>query len=203
MQVFSANDCHRQALILTYLVNRFLFLCCVSRVFIQVSEKACGHPLCQHTSTAWILVRPRHNAVSSSTCFSRTGTNSLSQFPTLILHSSSSTDLYHVHSRLKQKSEGRPFSQLPTLPVLCMEDERERGEFKEIVSLTYFKVAQWVKNMPAIQEMQIRSLGWEDTLEKEMAAHSQYSCLKNPMDREAWWTIVYGVQRVRHDCERK
>ena len=81
--------------------------------------------------------------------------------------------------------------------------ERERGEFKEIVSLTYFKVAQWVKNMPAIQEMQIRSLGWEDTLEKEMAAHSQYSCLKNPMDREAWWTIVYGAQRVRHDCERK
>ena len=63
--------------------------------------------------------------------------------------------------------------------------ERERGEFNEIVSLTYFKVAQWVKNMPAIQEMQIRSLSWEDPLEKEMAAHSQYSCLKNPMDREA------------------
>ena len=94
---------------------------------IQVSGKAYGHPLCQHTSTAWILVRPQQTAVSSSTGFSRTGTNSLSQFPTLIFHSSSSTDLYHVHSRLKQESEGRPFSQLPTLPVLCMEDKRERG----------------------------------------------------------------------------
>ena len=127
MQASSANDCHGQALILTYSVNRFLFLCCVSRVFIQVSGKAYGHPLCQHTSTAWILVRPQQTAVSSSTGFSRTGTNSLSQFPTLIFHSSSSTDLYHVHSRLKQESEGRPFSQLPTLPVLCMEDKRERG----------------------------------------------------------------------------
>ena len=27
----------------------------------------------------------------------------------------------------------------------------------------------------------------------------QYSCLKNPMDREAWWAIVYGLQKVRHD----
>ena len=27
----------------------------------------------------------------------------------------------------------------------------------------------------------------------------QYSCLGNPMDREAWWAIVIGSQRVRHD----
>ena len=181
----SVNDCHRQALILTYSMNRFLFLCCVSRVFIQLSGKACGHPLCQDTSTVCILVRPQQTAVSSSTCFSRTGTISLSQFPALILDSSSSTDLYHVHSRLKQESEDRPFSQLPTLPILCMEDKRERGEFNQTVSLTYFKVAQWVKNMPAKQEMEIRSLGREDPLEKEMAAHSQYSWLENPMDREA------------------
>ena len=26
----------------------------------------------------------------------------------------------------------------------------------------------------------------------------QYSCLENPMDREAWWATVHGVQRVRH-----
>ena len=29
-----------------------------------------------------------------------------------------------------------------------------------------------VKNLPAMQEMQVRSLGWEDPLEKEMATHS-------------------------------
>ena len=27
----------------------------------------------------------------------------------------------------------------------------------------------------------------------------QYSCLENPMDREAWWATVHGVARVRHD----
>ena len=33
-------------------------------------------------------------------------------------------------------------------------------------------VAQMVKNLPAMQELQVQSLGWEDTLEKEMAIHS-------------------------------
>ena len=27
----------------------------------------------------------------------------------------------------------------------------------------------------------------------------KYSCLENPMDREAWWAMVHGSQRVRHD----
>ena len=33
-------------------------------------------------------------------------------------------------------------------------------------------VAQSLKNLPAVQETQVRSLGWEDPLEKEMATHS-------------------------------
>ena len=44
-------------------------------------------------------------------------------------------------------------------------------------------VAQLVKNLTAVQEMWVRSLSWEDPLEKEMATHS--SCLENPVDREA------------------
>ena len=35
-----------------------------------------------------------------------------------------------------------------------------------------FLVAQWVKNPPAMQETWVRSLGWEDPLEKGMATHS-------------------------------
>ena len=35
-----------------------------------------------------------------------------------------------------------------------------------------FLVAQIVKNLPAMQETQVRSLGWEDLLEKGMATHS-------------------------------
>ena len=33
-------------------------------------------------------------------------------------------------------------------------------------------VAQMIKNLPAMQETQVLSLGWEDPLEKEMATHS-------------------------------
>ena len=42
-------------------------------------------------------------------------------------------------------------------------------------------------------EMQVRSLGWEDSLEAEMATHSKYSCLGSSMDRGAWWATVHGV----------
>ena len=31
----------------------------------------------------------------------------------------------------------------------------------------------------------------------------QYSCLENPMDREAWWATVHGPQRVRHHLATK
>ena len=36
----------------------------------------------------------------------------------------------------------------------------------------YSLVAQRVKHLPAMRETQVRSLGWEDSLEKEMATHS-------------------------------
>ena len=48
-------------------------------------------------------------------------------------------------------------------------------------------MAQRVKRLSAMQETWVRSLGWEDPLEKEMAAHSSIlSCLENPMDCRAW-----------------
>ena len=45
-------------------------------------------------------------------------------------------------------------------------------------------VAQLVKNLPAVQETRVRSLGWEDAPEKRIVNPLQYSCLENPMDRE-------------------
>ena len=41
-------------------------------------------------------------------------------------------------------------------------------------------MAQMVKNPPAMQEIWIQSLSWEDPLEEGMANPLQYSCLKNP-----------------------
>ena len=53
--------------------------------------------------------------------------------------------------------------------------------------------------MQESQETWVWSLGQEDPLEEEMATHSQYSCLENPIDRGAWWATVHGVPKSRHD----
>ena len=41
----------------------------------------------------------------------------------------------------------------------------------------------------------VRSLGWEEPLEKGMATHSIILAWKIPMDRGAWWAIVDGVTK--------
>ena len=51
------------------------------------------------------------------------------------------------------------------------------------------------KNLPAMQETWIRSLGWEDPLEEGMATHSSVLAWRIPMDREAWWATVPGVSK--------
>ena len=48
------------------------------------------------------------------------------------------------------------------------------------------------KDLPAMQETQVRSLGQEDSLEKG-SNPLQYSRLENSMDRGTWWTTVHGV----------
>ena len=46
-----------------------------------------------------------------------------------------------------------------------------------------------------IREIQVKSLGQEDPLEKEMATHSSILAWKNPMDEGAWWVTVQGVTK--------
>ena len=44
-------------------------------------------------------------------------------------------------------------------------------------------MAQMVKNLPEVRESRVRSLGWEDPLEEEMATHSSILARRIPMDR--------------------
>ena len=60
-------------------------------------------------------------------------------------------------------------------------------------------VAQLVKNLPAVQETQVRSLGWEDPLEKEMATHYGILAWKISWTEEPGGLQSMGSQRVRHD----
>ena len=60
-------------------------------------------------------------------------------------------------------------------------------------------VAQSVKNLPAVQETWVRSLGWEDPLEKEMATHSSILAWKISWTEEHGGLQSMGSQRVGHD----
>ena len=62
-----------------------------------------------------------------------------------------------------------------------------------------FLVAQMVKNLPAMQEIQIRSLGWKDPLEKGMATHSSILAWRIPWTEEPGRLQYMGSQRVGHD----
>ena len=61
-----------------------------------------------------------------------------------------------------------------------------------------------VKNLPAIQEIQVQPLDQEDPLEKGMTARPlQDSCLENSMDRGAWQAIVHGVTKSQTQLSNK
>ena len=56
-------------------------------------------------------------------------------------------------------------------------------------------MAQLVKNLPAMRETWVRSLGWEDPLEKGKTTYSSILAWRIPMDRGTWWATVHGVTK--------
>ena len=52
-----------------------------------------------------------------------------------------------------------------------------------------------------MQEMQVQSLGWEDSLEEKMATHSRILAWKIPSHWRAWWATVHGVTKTRTTTE--
>ena len=64
-------------------------------------------------------------------------------------------------------------------------------DFCTCISFWASLVAQSVKNLPAVQETWVRSLGWEDTLEKETATHSSILAWKI-----SWIEELDGLQSM-------
>ena len=55
-----------------------------------------------------------------------------------------------------------------------------------------------VKNLPAMQETWVQSLGWEDNLEQRMATHSSVLAWKIPWTEDPVMLQSMGSHRVRH-----
>ena len=58
-------------------------------------------------------------------------------------------------------------------------------------------VAQMVKDLPAMQETWVLSLGLEDLQEESMATHSSILACRIPMDTGDWWARVHGVTKSK------
>ena len=84
---------------------------------------------------------------------------------------------------------------LMNFPFCCDPQSQRLTHHKIISSL----VAQMAKNLPAMQETQVQSLGWEDTLEKGMATHSSILTWKIPWTEEPGRLQSMGLQRVGYN----
>ena len=60
-------------------------------------------------------------------------------------------------------------------------------------------MSQTVKNLPVMQETQVKSPGWEDPLEKGMATHSRIPARRTSWTEEAGRLQSMGLQRVERD----
>ena len=56
-----------------------------------------------------------------------------------------------------------------------------------------------VKNLPAVRETRVPSLGWKDTLDKGMATHYSILVWRIPWTEEPGGLQSMGLQRVGHD----
>ena len=86
------------------------------------------------------------------------------------------------------------------LQILCTWEPTRQNALTPLISTSL--VAQMVKCLPAVRETQVRSLGREDPLEKEMATHSSILAWKIPMDRGIWsgyspWDLKESDTTVR------
>ena len=73
------------------------------------------------------------------------------------------------------------------------------GDKKKIWTNFASLVAQRLKRLPPMWETWVRSLGWEDPLEKEMATHSSILAWRIPWTEEPGRLQSTGSQRVGHD----
>ena len=100
-----------------------------------------------------------------------------------------------------QQSEKQGVRRIPTNTADLKPVPNDKSETQSEInnSNILVKVAQMVKNLPAVQETRVRSLGWEDPLEKEMATHSSTLAWKIPWTEEPGRLQSMGSQRGGHN----
>ena len=108
----------------------------------------------------------------------------------------------HPSSCPKLESEERDFEQPPINAAQSTRNQKCLTSdccFDDCFSKNPAHVAYTVKHLPTVRETRVRSRGWEDPLEKEMATHSSTLAWKIPWMEEPGRLQSMGWQRVGHD----
>ena len=91
--------------------------------------------------------------------------------------------------------QGKLFN-ITVIQVYAPTTDAEQVEVDQFYEdLGAFLVAQMIKNVPAMWETWVQSLGWEDSLEEGMATHFSILAWSIPMDGGAWWATVHGFAK--------
>ena len=100
-------------------------------------------------------------------------------------------DLYRLGTKIKYSEGVNPGHLLLS---------EKKFVHRRILCITWASlVAQRLKCLPAMRETWVRSLGWKDPLEKEMATHSSILAWRIPWTEEPGGLQSTGSQRVGHD----
>ena len=78
-----------------------------------------------------------------------------------------------------------------------IEQEREQVYGNIVIIYVAFLAPQLIKNLPAMRETWVQSLGSEDPLEEGMATRFSILAWRIPVDRGAWRAAVHGVTKSR------
>ena len=119
---------------------------------------------------------------------------------------SDTTERFHFHFHVLEKEMATHSSVLAwRIPgtgepdgLPSMGSHRVRHNWSDLAAAASL-VAQSVKNLPAVQETRVQSVGWEDPLEKATAIHSSILAWKISWTEEPGGLQSMGSQRVGHD----
>ena len=114
------------------------------------------------------------------------------------LHPLRATLLYFSSAFLRRCNIGQetPSRLFPPASPRARRPQASDGTSLKVQGLP--RVAQKVKNLPAMQETWVRSLAWENPLEEEMATHCSILAWRIPQTEKPGGLQSMGLQRVRH-----
>jgi len=117
----------------------------------------------------------------------------------VILHGVSQRETSIMRYRLQAESKKMVQMNLFTKGNRITEVENKPMVTKEELGEGINEEAQRLKRLPGMRETRVRSLGREDSLEKEMATHSSTLDWRIPWREESGRLQSTGLQRVGHD----